>query len=693
MFDTLKELARQALYPFLFFSSLFLAAEGYLQWKSPTLREIKPYHTTFTTHDGRRISLAEGPVRLALAPSTLYRNLPNQREPHFTTNSAGLRGPEIGAKGERTRILLLGASTAFGIGAENDDDSFAARLQRLNPHWEVINGAVIGFNSNQELNYFVSELVDYKPDLVITFDAYADIFDAWYGWAILGERKEPHEINYNMLVIPQIENLLVENYRAQTGIFHASNMLLRSILRKSVLLEMTRERVVTLRDRVIAAALRDRRVYSPLPDDYFEEVVAAYVANLLKIRDIANLYGADYLAVFQPELGLKAHHTEVEIEILGMMNAMVPFYTEGYVGAFNRFVREAGERLRAEGIETFNTNEHPRLRYDQAALFEDSAHFNSEGHALMADILGGFLLNRERIQRGEPVAPPSIRLTGGWDTASYNDALRGSVDSSGPMPRLSCGPNAAVQAIARAPIHVGERPALIQCGYTASSNTRGEFALIAYDAHDRAQFAMRRETLGLTASVGETELIFHPPSGELQLAVAFHAAPGETGGFVQLERFSLYELDLESLETQPLLPAQTSFNVDDAPGSVSATPSGFQMTVSARNPRANARISLKPELLTIENGSPVVQAAIDNISRVTGEITLQLGGGDDAILTQRRLSPHERYVTLYTGGRLRSTSARVGWLQAQAFSESSNPSDWRVHALRGGRMPTPDAIQ
>jgi lysophospholipase L1-like esterase len=137
--------------------------------------QVRPYYWwSFHTHDGIVIGTGSGPLKLALHPFAGYSNLPNQKTPHFSINNLGYRGGDI-RKDEKTkkRIIVVGGSTAFGTGLQNDDETFEQRLEHL-LNAEVINAAVIGHGSGQELVYLLTELVDLQPDLVITLNGWND---------------------------------------------------------------------------------------------------------------------------------------------------------------------------------------------------------------------------------------------------------------------------------------------------------------------------------------------------------------------------------------------------------------------------------------------------------------------------------------------------------------------------------------
>jgi hypothetical protein len=137
--------------------------------------QVTPYYwPSLQTHDGIALGTRSGPLKLVLHPFVSYANLPNQKTPHFSINNLGFRGGSI-PKDQKTkkRIIVVGGSTAFGTGLQSDDETFARRLEYLLDA-EVINAAVVGHASGQELVSLVMELVDLQPDLVIALNGWND---------------------------------------------------------------------------------------------------------------------------------------------------------------------------------------------------------------------------------------------------------------------------------------------------------------------------------------------------------------------------------------------------------------------------------------------------------------------------------------------------------------------------------------
>lgn len=90
------------------------------------------------------------------------------------------------AKPEGTRrLLLLGDSFAWGYGVEREQ-GVAARLEALCPGWEVVNGAVSGWSTDQETLFLEDEGLRYAPDEVLLLahenDLVGNSHDRMYGY-------------------------------------------------------------------------------------------------------------------------------------------------------------------------------------------------------------------------------------------------------------------------------------------------------------------------------------------------------------------------------------------------------------------------------------------------------------------------------------------------------------------------------
>ena len=87
----------------------------------------------------------------------------------FTTvNERGLPGPRCtqAPVTGRTRVVMLGDSITFGVGV-TDAETFSALLEERSERFEVINLAVEGYGTDQELIRLEREGLAYRPAVVI----------------------------------------------------------------------------------------------------------------------------------------------------------------------------------------------------------------------------------------------------------------------------------------------------------------------------------------------------------------------------------------------------------------------------------------------------------------------------------------------------------------------------------------------
>jgi len=106
-----------------------------------------------------------------------FFQIPDSRT-RVRTSEQGLRDVEHAyAKGERLRILALGDSFTWGYGVE-EGERFTDRLQlSLGDGVEVIDAAVTGYGTDQELLYLAMEGVKYAPDVVLLCFGTEDILN------------------------------------------------------------------------------------------------------------------------------------------------------------------------------------------------------------------------------------------------------------------------------------------------------------------------------------------------------------------------------------------------------------------------------------------------------------------------------------------------------------------------------------
>ncbi|MBI1389054.1 MAG: hypothetical protein GC154_11460 [bacterium] len=692
MFERCRQFIRSAFWPAITFALLFFFAEIYfLIYPQP--RPVKPYSVSFYTHDGERISTSEGEVKLALAPYTLYKTLPDQHLGYLNVNSDGFRGPELGEKKEdRLRVMLLGASTAFGFGAASDEDTFAMILDRSGGRFEVINASVIGFVSGQERSYLTNELLRYQPDWVVTFDGYADIFDAWHLHTALGVLKSPREMAYNLIVMPQIEDELKANFRTQSSPWAAFTRFARTALFKSFLIRRLNEQVEKAEELASRKLKLNQRDYTPLPDEYFDRVVDGFTGNLLEIARWCENRGVRYTSVLQPDITSKRNRTPDEEALLSAINELVPHYRKHYGEVYRRFMRRSHEVLLERGLDVIDIAEQPAFAYDGETLFVDSAHFNAEGNRVIASILRDALRRRDARAQGKPAPPetdrPVVRMTEGYETAPVDGYAAAKIDGATNAPiRIEAEPGRGIRLVAKTPILTGSGPVLIECLYSVERGAEGASVLSVHDskAPNHLAYHDRALTAGPPGSLQRLRLLYDPASGGALPSFAVTVPDNAKSPATVVFRGVSSIQPVESGDLTPLELDTRHLNEDGAGGVTEIVNGEFRFTVGEKNSVANARVAL-PALDNAAREDVIgVRAAAVNVSRSTGVFSVSVAAPGERILSQHAFTPRQATASVAAAGDLVSRRGDIN-VTVQIESSSPSPSQWTASGVRAGRF-------
>lgn len=158
---------------------IFIFGVLFLEIASRFLLYVKSKATTKTQ---QRIAVIKEKGYVRLKPN--FKHQDKNRNEKFSINSLGFRGREIAKIKSKniTRIITLGGSTTFGVGASDDEYTYPALLEKyLNERFskkkpiEVINAGIPGAKSINLLNFLKAELLDLNPDILI-------IFSGWNDW-------------------------------------------------------------------------------------------------------------------------------------------------------------------------------------------------------------------------------------------------------------------------------------------------------------------------------------------------------------------------------------------------------------------------------------------------------------------------------------------------------------------------------
>jgi hypothetical protein len=319
-------------------------------WPSPPPPEIA---SQFSFYDqwGRPVSGRAGALKLVLDPATIYANWPAQRTEAFTIDEHGFRITP--RRPGRPQIVILGGSTAFGLLVPSDRATFAARLAERMTEYDVLNAAVIGFQSGQELSLMIHRLDNPHVATYVAFNGWNDLFDA------VGESTPMRPVpvlgfNNTFLVI---QDRLWDFYRSQGE----------------------------------AIAERSRLAPSRVPqmsiDEYAGLVTDIYLRNVDRMYAFARARGARFLLVLQPEVGGKPLPSPDERNILAQWDTLKGYVRRGFPDRYATMRKAAAEFCERQHVPCLDMSSASEFRAERDTLFLDAVHLNERGHRLAADLI------------------------------------------------------------------------------------------------------------------------------------------------------------------------------------------------------------------------------------------------------------------------------------------------------------------
>jgi hypothetical protein len=314
--------------------------------------ERSPYSYAFFNQKGRKLSELDGILKLVTDPFTIYKNYPNQKSPTYSINKYGFRE---GYKGNKPyTAIVVGGSAAFGYALDNDNQTFASILSSANERYNMINSAVIGFLSGQELAQMIHYLDDFSPALYIVFDGWNDIYSPYEltrSWPVINPL-----IGYNNAFM-MIEDRLADYF------------------------EMTRK-------GKISPELSLTPVGESLDEQEFSnEILKRYTENISKMHVFAHARGAEFLLVFQPELGNKETLSKDEEKALEIWSSQFGYLERKIPEKYKWLIGGAKKVFQEKHIPFIDINDEPAFSENPQTLFFDVVHPNEAGHKIIASIL------------------------------------------------------------------------------------------------------------------------------------------------------------------------------------------------------------------------------------------------------------------------------------------------------------------
>lgn len=281
------------------------------------------------------------------------------------------------------RIAIVGGSTVFGWGVGTPDGNLPARLNSSlkrygSDLYEVINAGVPGHDSAQEFLYIASELIQYKPDLVIVYDGWNDEYAAELDPArpTQGDRINSFKTSDHLLIEKRFRasysvlgsaQLLAGNLgaRARAAIHHTGIYWLIGGLTRHVI-------------QCVSPNL-------PKPQYKYDLTrVRRYEEDLTDVLDVADQKGIRVALFLQPIMWIDGHVPTTEERRVAAVDAQsIAVRQAFYADARQMFVRlrEQHQRPARVCIEDISQI----LKDTPETIYADSGHLLERGNTIVAD--------------------------------------------------------------------------------------------------------------------------------------------------------------------------------------------------------------------------------------------------------------------------------------------------------------------
>ncbi|MCY7321280.1 MAG: SGNH/GDSL hydrolase family protein [Phormidesmis sp. CAN_BIN36] len=347
------------------------------------------------------------------SPLMGYKLIGNQKSSFWQINEQGFRTnqPVTTAKAkDETRIFVLGGSMAFGQMSSNNQSTFTAQLEkRLNEQvttqktnsakfrpdvlpyfaddlskamalpprirdsrYRVVNAAVPGYASSNELSQLALQVLSYKPDFIVVLDGYADL--------LLPSTQEGADI-------PGIESLLDNSFGHFTTTLSErfKNWMGQSFLIKSVQYWVLRPQD-SLKLVVPPAIESDGSLSQKLSanDDELNRRVSRYRNNLEQIVRLTSGAKIPIVLALQPEITSRsANPTPLEEKILDQVGSAYPQQVKAGYAQLQQAIDQVKQQF-PQRVTTLNLNEGTKF---QGQTFHDTIHLTDAGNTAIANRL------------------------------------------------------------------------------------------------------------------------------------------------------------------------------------------------------------------------------------------------------------------------------------------------------------------
>lgn len=308
--------------------------------------EVTSYRLKFLSGNKKPIDglLERGNLEVKQSIAVGYELLGGQTNNYWKINAQGFRDDEdlpLGKPKDEIRIFIIGGSTAFGQGNKSNQDTISNHLEKLlqnrvndqkqNPDqyypdefpfyepsrvkalgkkpkikqgkYRVINAAVPGYTSGNELALFMLEILAYQPDLIITLDGYGDL--------MLPREKTG-------ATIPKIDEFMTDaSKHFRTSLNNSIQQLFKDsyLLKASQLYFLKPESSIAQQSLVLESDVKSLTNYLPKNEEELNLRLQRWQQNQKQLIRLASSFKIPVMIGIQPEITGKTKLSPRETEI------------------------------------------------------------------------------------------------------------------------------------------------------------------------------------------------------------------------------------------------------------------------------------------------------------------------------------------------------------------------------------------
>ncbi len=376
------------------------------------LKYVDPSGTTYD-------SIArQGSLVVRRSPLLGYELLPAQSGDRWSINPQGFRGRPVSLDkpANEMRIVVLGGSAAFGQLSSSDKAAFPQALEtklkwRVNKQqtepssfrpqqlpyyadeqaialskpkrieekqYRVINAAVPGYISSNELSRFVHDVLAYEPDMIVALNGYTDLLIPSDRTAAdipnLDTALEDSWAHFSQSIRSRVSQFFNGFYIVKVP----SRWLIRSQEKPSLELPPN---------------LSGKLAEIPKEKE-LQRRVERYERNLSDLARLSETAQIPLIVALQPEIGDRATPTEAEAAILKRLGKQYPKQIDTAYGQ----LRQAVQRAQQAHPNILSLNLEDLYSNTKTDVFQDPIHLTDEANQILAEKLYGAIAARLEVE-------------------------------------------------------------------------------------------------------------------------------------------------------------------------------------------------------------------------------------------------------------------------------------------------------